>query len=282
MTGAHPNVQRPAPQHGAQPQNVSGTYPQAQRQPQHTGAQPGLRRPAVTGYNPAVNAGAVPRADDGPSGYFPAQADASPSGQFPNSTSAIPAITPRAQQAAPAPAHQRPPTTGYHPSVDAEAAPELEEATLPAQKTPEELAKQNQFLKEKTGAEVDPFAYSSPSLAALALDLADESEIFVAPKFLTDVEVVNRRWPTTGPIPTMMRRSYGIWSAGAGVLLGMVLNMLVVAVTGAQMSERVGMVVGVCIICAIAAGAAGASSPRKIEALLLKSKLLPDDPHTAS
>lgn len=174
--------------------------------------------------------------------------------------------------------------TGHYPSVDNQAPHEgvLEEATLPAQKTPEELAKQDRFLKEKTGAEVDPFAYSSPSLAALALDLADESAIFAAPKFEPEVEVINRRWPTTGPIPAMMRRSYGIWSAGAGLLLGLLLNMLIITATGAQMAERIGVVIGVCAACAIAAGAAGASAPRKLEALLLKSKLLPDDPHTAS
>ena len=284
--------------------HTSGQYAQVQR-PQaapinHTSAQPAIS----ARHNPATNhsgqaprtSGQYPHVGGHPSHGGPQRPARNVSGQYPQVgqvSSEAPTTERNRLVLAPedaggldeptaasinVPQH----ATGFFPGVDKKQAPAPSSSPFPAgEPQPPSGQPEEEMLPEVS----DPQRAASWEAAAVGLNEAFSTPIedigdspLHTRQFEEKVIVLNRRWPVDGDVPTPMRISYGIWGGAFGGMVAIALCVLLTIVQGAMLSSMFQMLVGLTIMAAGATGAACAAVPRKVEGLLLKTGMLPDDP----
>ena len=262
-TSGYAAVEGPGPHQRRQGPSQAGRHPQPQprrQQPlERADDSPSahLRRPNASGQHSAIGR-EVPSST---SGYHPTlERDPAPSGQHP-SVARAPAPQPEAS-AAPRAAASRAEPEPERPRTGSGYFPSLEEISAEAS-------------KEAASLEEMPFGFDPLAQIKSSTSLEDPTpEDEEAP-----VQLVYRRWPAGGPIPTEMRVSYGVWGAGAGALLGGGLAAAVaLAQQAALFSDLLGLLVGAALGLGLLAGIGCAAAPRPVEALLLQTGMLPDDP----
>ncbi len=277
--------------------HTSGQYPQVQRSHaapiNHTSAQPAISaRHNPANQHPAAQA---PRT----SGQYPHighQPARNVSGQFPQVGHAHPeaptternrlVLAPEEagglDEATAASINVPQHATGFFPGVNKQEAVAPSSSPFP---TNEPQPPTKQPAEEMLPEVSDPQRAASWEAAAVGLNEAFSTPIedvgdspLHTRQFEEKVIVLNRRWPKDGEVPTQMRISYGVWGGAFGAMVAIALCVLLTLVQGAMLSSMFQMLVGLTVMAAGAAGAACAALPRKVEELLLKTGMLPDDP----
>lgn len=279
VSGAPPHAQRP----GAAPINHTSAQPavNANQRPHHvSGAHPSIQRP--------MHASGIDQRVPNVSGQFPhVGADDQGPTQEHNKLVLAPEEAAGLDEPTAASINVPQHATGFFPNVNKPAPATTSSAAAPvtstapaASATP--AAEQDANLPEVS----DPQRAASWAAAAVGLDEAfstplDDSDLdspLHTRKIKEEIIVLNRRWPKDGEVPTPMRISYGAWGGAFGGMIAIALCVLLALVQGAAISSMFQMLVGLTVMAAGAIGAGCAAVPRKVEGLLLKTGMLPDDP----
>ncbi len=307
QSGAHPTAQRPSqnrtsgihaqlqPSSGAASPRSSGVYPQASATASSarvSGAYQDIRAPQ-------------------PSGAYTSLEAPHTSGAYPAASHAQPAARPRVEQSldeATEPAHDAllhavaTPSTSEPVRAPAPApSTESFEATAEAPKlgymdlglnsplVAPKVKRQVEFLKEETGVDFDPMAMSSPNLNALVLAMgAQQAELqSTAVALVNDTPdeliALSMKWGSPeSPPPAKMRVHYGAWGGFAGFCIGTGLMVTLSFITQKALSAFGAMAVLFIALPMLLGLVSCALKPRRIEALLFKSKLLPSPSNTTS
>ncbi len=282
------------------PASTARPQPTAQNhnpQPRHTQHNPAIRSPHA---NRAVQ---QPQQSPNVSGNYAAVSNQAPhrSGGYPqvqHTPSALEEATEVQRDAATEPhqsAYRQPtqePVRTHHTTAPTASEPQAPVATPAPQLQLGKVSLENEssifnpktlrkveFLKEETGVDFDPLAMSSPNLNALMLAMGAQE---LAPELLDEgnnpaqATPLSKKWgdPSTPPSKAM-RINYAIWTALGTFIFAMTAMVMLCTITGITLSS-LGMIKYLVIfLCTIAGAALGARQPRKLEAILLKTKPLP-------
>lgn len=267
ISGQHPRATAP---HSPQ---VSGAYPVVNT-PRTSGAYPSARAPHVSGAYPVANAphtsGAYPVAR--PQALISEQTEPAREALLPSEPTATlePLKVEHMKPSPPAEPIQGSPQLGY---ID---------LGLNSPLVAPRVRRQVEFLKEETGVDFDPMAMSSPNLNALVLAMGaqqanlQETAAALVSNESYEIIALHLKWGEPDSAPTSrMRLHYGAWGGFAGICAGVGLLVVMALSTGRALSSFGVLAALLPSLFGAIMALLHALQPRRVEALLHKSKLLP-------